>query len=66
MSDSAIYAFRMATEAIPTLGDAWLNLGSTYLSVKNYGAARNALEKAVPLMPGNNTAAGLLQSIPKE
>lgn len=47
----ALQLFQKATQAKPSFGPGWLNLGHQYLKVKNYPAAVPALERAVELMP---------------
>ena len=63
MTDSAIYAFSKSTEALPDLGDAWLNLGSNYLAEGRIAEAKPALEKALKLMPENADAKRLYEEV---
>ncbi len=52
----AMKHFEKATQVMPALGPAWLNLGVQYIKVKNYSAAVPVLERAASLMANRPTA----------
>ena len=56
--DSALYAFKIAVDAAPNVGELWFNLGNSYFAVGNIHEATKALEKANQLLPNNQQVAG--------
>jgi tetratricopeptide (TPR) repeat protein len=54
--DQAITEFRKATEADPTLVQAFLYLGEEYSQVRDYGAAIPPLKRAIELRPDSDEA----------
>ena len=63
--DQAVAELRKAVTLRPENGDAWAILGSTLKQDSRLDEARDALQKAIPLLPGQPgpriTLAGVLR-----
>ena len=61
--DEAVKTYRLALSKDPSLGSAWINLGTALAAQKKYNEAETALKKALELDPSDPRAKANLDEL---